>query len=77
MYERLYSLYTNFLSFIDERKLDRVLLETERNRQMANQIAQRTFTASHSSDKNVLPTGPQVLELTSGDITALFFLKDV
>ena len=27
---------------------------------MANQIAQRTFTASHSSDKNVLSTGPQV-----------------
>ena len=77
MYEQLYSLYTNFLSFIDERKLDRVLLETERNRQMANQIAQRTFTASYSSEKNVLPTGPQVLELTSGDITALFFLKDV
>ncbi|XP_068737190.1 uncharacterized protein [Montipora capricornis] len=42
-----------------ERKLDRVLLETERNRQMANQIAQRTFTASHSSEKNILPTGPQ------------------
>ena len=55
-------LFTNFLS-LDERKLDRVLLETERNRQMANQIAQRTFTASHSSDKNVLPTGPQVVEL--------------
>lgn len=53
-------LCTNFLS-LDERKLDRVLLETERNRQMANQIAQRTFTASHSSDKNVLPTGPQVV----------------
>ena len=60
---------------VDERKLDRVLLETERNRQMANQIAQRTFTASHSSDKNVLPTGPQVLELTAGDVTALSFWK--
>ena len=64
-----------FLSFIDERKLDRVLLETERNRQMANQIAQTTFTAYHSSDKNVLPTGPQVVELTAGDITALSFWK--
>jgi len=29
---------------------------------MANQIAQRTFTASHGSDKNVLPTGPQAWE---------------
>ena len=66
-----------FFFFIEERKLDRVLLETERNRQMANQIAQKTFTASHSSGKNVLPTGPQVLELTSGDITALFILEDV
>ena len=74
MYERLYSLYTNFLSFIDERKLDRVLLETERNRQMANQIAQTTFTAYRSLEKNVLPTGPQVVELTAGDITALSFL---
>ena len=60
-------LLTNFLSLnLDERKLDRVLLETERNRQMANQIAQRTFTASHCSDKNVLPTGPQVVELKAG-----------
>ena len=75
MYEWLYSLNTNFIS-VDERKLDRVLLRTERNQQMANQIAQiaqRTFTASHSSDKNVLPTGPQVVELTAGDVTALSF----
>ena len=73
----MYSPHTNFLPFIEERKLDRVLLETERNRQMANQIAQRTFTAYHSLDKNVLPTGPQVVELTAGDITALSFLEDV
>ena len=58
----MYSLCTNFFS-LDERKMDRVLLETERNRQMANQIARKTFTASHSSDKSVLPTGPQVVEL--------------
>ena len=42
---------------------------------MANQIAQRTFTASHSSEKNILPTGPQVVELTAGYITALSFWK--
>ncbi|XP_044172678.1 uncharacterized protein LOC114966353 [Acropora millepora] len=61
--ERLESMYFAEYGYLfpltEERKLDRVLLETERNRQMANQIAQRTFTASHSSDKNVLPTGPQ------------------
>ena len=77
IYERLYSLHTNFLCFIDERKLDRVLLETERNWEMANLIAQRTFAAYHSLDKNVLPTGPQVVELTAGDITAFFFLEDI
>ena len=78
MYEWLYSLYTNFLS-ADERKLDRVLLETERNRQMANQIAQRTFTASHSLDKNVLPTGPQVVELKAAIMLCYnsFFLENV
>ncbi|XP_068706213.1 uncharacterized protein [Montipora foliosa] len=54
-----FSKYGYLFPLIDERKLDRVLLETERNRQMANQIAQRTFTASHSSEKNILPTGPQ------------------
>ncbi|XP_020629330.1 short transient receptor potential channel 2-like [Orbicella faveolata] len=63
--KRLESIYFAEYGYLfpltDERKLDRVLLETERNRQMANQIAQRTFTASHSSDKNVLPTGPQVV----------------
>ncbi|XP_068736972.1 uncharacterized protein [Montipora capricornis] len=61
--ERLESIYFAKYGYLfpltDERKLDRVLLETERNRQMANQIAQRTFTASHSSEKNILPTGPQ------------------
>ena len=75
MYERLYSLYTNFLSFIDEGKLDRVLLETERNRQMAHRIIQTNFTAYRILDKNVLPTGPQVMELTAGDNTALSFLS--
>ncbi|XP_068736342.1 uncharacterized protein [Montipora capricornis] len=61
--ERLESIYFAKYGYLfpltDERKLDRVLLEIERNRQMANKVAERTFTASHSSDKNVLPTGPQ------------------
>ena len=52
----------------DERKLDRVLVETERNRQMANQIAHRTFTASHTSDRSILPTGPQVNKLIISSI---------
>ncbi|KAK2573186.1 hypothetical protein P5673_002237 [Acropora cervicornis] len=51
--------YGYLFPLTDERKLDRVLLETERNRQMANQIAQTTFTAYGSLDRNVLPTGPQ------------------
>ena len=41
---------------------------------MANQIALTTFTAYRSLEKNVLPTGPQVVELTADDITALSFL---
>ena len=36
--------------------MDHVLQETERNRQMANQIAHATF-ATH---RGVLPTGPKV-----------------
>lgn len=36
--------------------MDHVLQETERNRQMANQIAHATFT-THAG---VLPTGPKV-----------------
>ncbi|XP_078372504.1 uncharacterized protein LOC144656151 isoform X2 [Oculina patagonica] len=42
----------------DERKMDHVLQETERNRQMANQIAHRTFT-THGFDDGAFPTGPK------------------
>ncbi|XP_078372507.1 uncharacterized protein LOC144656151 isoform X5 [Oculina patagonica] len=42
----------------DERKMDHVLQETERNRQMANQIAHRTFT-THAFDDGAFPTGPK------------------
>ena len=41
---------------LDESKMDHVLQETERNRQMANQIAHATFTTYGG----VLPTGPKV-----------------
>lgn len=50
---------TSFLCNSDERKMDHVLQETERNRQMANQIAHRTFT-THAFDDGAFPTGPQV-----------------
>ena len=39
--------------------MDHVLQETERNRQMANQIAYRTFAANGVND-GVFPTGPKV-----------------
>ncbi|CAH3165027.1 unnamed protein product, partial [Porites evermanni] len=42
----------------DETKMDHVLQETERNRQMANQIAYRTFAANGVND-GVFPTGPK------------------
>ena len=44
---------------LDERKMDHVLQETERNRQMANQIAYRTFAAK-GVDDDAFPTGPKV-----------------
>ena len=39
--------------------MDHVLQETERNRQMANQIAYRTFAAK-GVDDDAFPTGPKV-----------------
>lgn len=48
-----------FELFLDERKMDHVLQETERNRQMANQIAYRTFAAK-GVDDDAFPTGPKV-----------------
>ena len=37
--------------------MDQLFLEAEGNRQIANQVAQRTFVAH----QDVLPTGPKVL----------------
>lgn len=39
--------------------MDQVVEETERNRQMANQIAERTFT-TQASEQAMLPIGPNV-----------------
>lgn len=50
-----FSKYGYFFPFTDESKMDHVLQETERNRQMANQIAHATFT-THGG---VIPTGPK------------------
>ena len=54
-------LYVSFFLefFSDERKMDHVLQETERNRQMANQIAYTTFAAKGVND-DAFPTGPKV-----------------
>ncbi|CAH3186206.1 unnamed protein product, partial [Porites lobata] len=42
----------------DERKMDFVLQELERNRQMVNQIAYKTFAAS-GINGSIFPTGPK------------------
>ena len=39
--------------------MDYVLQETERNRQMVNQIAYKTFAASGVND-SIFPAGPEV-----------------
>ena len=54
-------LYVSFFLefFLDERKMDHVLQEIERNRQMANQIAYTTFAAKGVND-DAFPTGPKV-----------------
>ena len=49
-----------FLDFFsDERKMDHVFHETERNRQMANQIAYSAFAAK-GVDDDAFPAGPKV-----------------
>jgi len=53
-----FSTYGYSFPLTDERKMDHVLQETERNRQMANQIAHRTFTP-HGVDEGIFPTGPK------------------
>ena len=52
--------YFDLLNHLDERKLDRVLQETERNRQMASQILTTTFH-SQTSGQEILPRGPEVI----------------
>lgn len=47
--------------FLDERKMDHVFHETGRNRQMANQIAYRTFAAK-GVDDDAFPAGPKVCQ---------------
>ena len=49
--------------------MDHVLQETERNRQMANQIAYRTFTA-HGFEEGIFPTGPKVKHLKMNFLAA-------
>ena len=39
--------------------MDQVIKVTERNREMINQVADRTFT-NHSFDQGMLPSGPKV-----------------
>ena len=43
----------------DDRKMDQLIHETERNREMFNQIAHRTFT-TNAPDQGLLPTGQKV-----------------
>jgi len=40
----------------DDRKMDQLIQETERSREMVNQIAYKTFT-THAPDQGMLPTG--------------------
>ena len=47
------------LCYLDERKMDFVLQELERNRQMVNQIAYKTFAAS-GINGSIFPAGPEV-----------------
>lgn len=58
----------NLISYLEESKLDQVLQETQRSRQMTNQITQRIFPG-HSGpgcQQEVLPCGEKVtMENTS------------
>ncbi|KAJ7393955.1 hypothetical protein OS493_003624 [Desmophyllum pertusum] len=58
---KYFATYGNSFPLTDDRKMDQVIQETERNRQMANQIAHRTFT-THAYDEGILPTGPSAWE---------------
>jgi len=48
-----------FILALDDRKMDRLIQETERSREMVNQIASKTFT-THAPDQGMLPTGQEV-----------------
>ena len=52
--------YFDLLLHVDEKKLDHVLQETERNRQVASQILTTTFH-SQTSVQGILPCGPEVI----------------
>ncbi|KAJ7393952.1 hypothetical protein OS493_003621 [Desmophyllum pertusum] len=58
---KYFATYGYSFPLTDDRKMDQVIQETERNRQMANQIAHRTFT-THAFDEGMLPTGPMAWE---------------
>lgn len=51
--------YFDLLLHLDEKKLDHVLKETERNRKMASQILTTTFH-SQTSTQGILARGPEV-----------------
>ena len=48
-----------FILVSDDRKMDQLIQETERSREMVNQIAYKTFT-THAPDQGMLPTGQKV-----------------
>ena len=52
--------YFDILLHVDEKKLDLVLQEIERNRQVASQILTTTFH-SQTSVQGILPRGPEVI----------------
>ncbi|KAJ7390558.1 hypothetical protein OS493_024596 [Desmophyllum pertusum] len=58
LYRTYFATYGNAFPLTEDRKLDRVLQETHRSRQMTNQIALRTFLGD-GYDQGVLPTGKE------------------
>ena len=52
--------------------MDYVLQETERNRQMVNQIAYKTFAASGVND-SIFPAGPEVCFHLMTDMSFMMF----
>jgi len=54
--------------------MDYVLQETERNRQMVNQIAYKTFAASGVND-SIFPAGPEVCFHRMMDMSFMIFFR--